>query len=90
MLAKPFVSNITIDLSYNLSKYIQFEVFQNCLKWVVYIYTLFSPCIAWIGMEDWRLLRFLRILMCKQPCILRAGNESLKPCIVLAVRRSVK
>ena len=35
-----------------MSKYIQFEVFQNCLKWVVYINTLFSPCIAWIGMES--------------------------------------
>ena len=27
-----------------MSKYIQFEVFQNCLKWVFYINTLFSPC----------------------------------------------
>ena len=34
-------------------------MFQNCLKWVVYIYTLFLPCIAWIG----RLFKFLRILI---------------------------
>ena len=39
-----FASNIIIDLSYNLSNYIQFEVFENCLKWVAYINTLFSPC----------------------------------------------
>ena len=31
ILAKTFVSNIIIDLSYNLSKYIQFEVFENCV-----------------------------------------------------------
>ena len=36
-MAKTFVSNIIIDLSYNLSyKYIQFEVFESSLKWVVY------------------------------------------------------
>ena len=52
ILAKTFASNIIIDLSYNLSKYIQFEGFENYLKWVVYINTLFSPCIAWVGMES--------------------------------------
>ena len=52
ILAKTFASNIIIDLSYNLSKYMQFEVFENYLKWVVYINTLFSPCIAWVGMES--------------------------------------
>ena len=49
ILAKIFVSNIIIDLSYNLSKYTQSEVFQNCLKWVVYINTLFSPCSLLVG-----------------------------------------
>ena len=39
ILVKTFVSNIIIDLSYNLSKYKQFELFQNCLKWVVYVNT---------------------------------------------------
>ena len=29
-----FACNIIIDLSFNLSNYIQFEVFENCLKWV--------------------------------------------------------
>ena len=39
-----FSSNVIIDLSYNLSNCIQFEVSENCLKWVAYINTLFSPC----------------------------------------------
>ena len=52
ILAKTFLTNLIIDLSYNFSKYMQFEVFENCLKWVVYIYTLFSPCIAWVGIES--------------------------------------
>ena len=39
-----FASNIIIDLSYNLSNYIQFQIFENCLQWVAYINTLFSPC----------------------------------------------
>ena len=29
-----FASNIIIDPSFNLSNYMQFEVFENCLKWV--------------------------------------------------------
>ena len=38
ILVKSFVSNITINLSYNLSKYIQHKhMFENRLKWVVYI-----------------------------------------------------
>ena len=61
ILAKTFPSNIIIDLSYNLSKYIQFEVFENCLKWVVYINTLFSPCYR-LG-RNGKLLKFLRILI---------------------------
>ena len=32
ILAKTFLSNLIIDLSYNLNKYMQFEVFENCLK----------------------------------------------------------
>ena len=47
ILAKTFVSNIIMDLSYLLSKYILLEVFENCLKCVVYI----------------KLLKFLRILI---------------------------
>ena len=61
ILAKTFPSNIIIDLSYNLSKYIQSEVFENCLKWVVYINTLFSPCYR-LG-RNGKLLKFLRILI---------------------------
>ena len=61
ILTKTFLSNIIIDLSYNLSKYIQFEVFENCLKWVVYINTLFSPCYR-LG-RNGKLLKFLRILI---------------------------
>ena len=43
LLAKTFVSNIIIDISYNLSKYTQSEVFQNFFffyqgKWVVYLH----------------------------------------------------
>ena len=34
ILDKTFVSNIKLNLSYNLSKYMQLEVFENCLKWV--------------------------------------------------------
>ena len=60
ILAKTFLSNI-IDLSYNLSKYIQFEVFENCLKWVAYINTLFSPCYRF-G-RNRKLLKFLNILI---------------------------
>ena len=52
ILAKTFPSNIITDLSYNLSKYIEFEVFETCLKWVVYVNTLFSPCYRWVGMES--------------------------------------
>ena len=51
ILVKTFASNI-IDLSYNLSKYTQFEVFEKCLHWVVYIKTLLSACITWIRMES--------------------------------------
>ena len=44
ILAKMFASNVIINLSsYNLSNYIatlQFEVFENCLKWVAYITVL--------------------------------------------------
>ena len=56
-----FASNIIIDVSYNLSNYIQFEVFADCLKWVAYINTLFSPCyrLGWNG----KLLKCLRILI---------------------------
>ena len=56
-----FASNIIIDLSYNLSNYIQFEVFENCLKWVAYINTLFSPCYR-LG-RNGKLLKCLRILI---------------------------
>ena len=60
MLAKIFASNIIIDQLYNLSKYIQFEAFENCLKWVVCINTLFSLCYR-LG-RNGKLLKFLRIL----------------------------
>ena len=56
-----FASNIIIDLSYNLSNYIQFEVFENCLKWVAYIYKLFSPCYC-LG-RNGKLLKCLRVLI---------------------------
>ena len=56
-----FSSNITIDLSYNLSNYIQFKVFENCLKWVAYINTLFLPCYS-LG-RNGKLLKCLRILI---------------------------
>ena len=37
ILVKSFVNNITINLSYNLSKYILYKhLFENCLKWIVY------------------------------------------------------
>ena len=52
ILAKTLAGNIIKYLPYNLSKFIKFEVFENCLKWIVYISILFSPCIAWIGMES--------------------------------------
>ena len=44
--------NLILFISLILSKYIEFEVFENCLKWVDYINTLFSPCIAWIGIME--------------------------------------
>ena len=46
ILIKSFASNIIIDLSYSLSIN-SINTFENCLKWVVYINTLWSPCIAW-------------------------------------------
>ena len=61
ILTKTFPSNIILDLLYSLSKYIQSEVFENCLKWVVYINTLFSPCYR-LG-RNGKLLKFLRILI---------------------------
>ena len=61
ILAKMFASNIIIDLSYNLSNYLQFEVFENCLKWVAYINTLFSPCYR-LG-RNGKLVICLRILI---------------------------
>ena len=61
ILAKIFASNIIIDLSYNLSNCIQFEVFENCLKWVAYINTLFSPCYR-LG-RNGKFLKCLRILI---------------------------
>ena len=54
-----FASNIIIDLFYNLSNYIQLEVFENCLKWVAYINILFSPCYR-LG-RNRKLLKCLRI-----------------------------
>ena len=56
-----FASNIITDLPYNLSNYIQFEVFENCLKWIPYINTLFSPCCR-LG-RNGTLLKCLRILI---------------------------
>ena len=56
----PVILLIT-DLSYSLSNYIQFEVFENCLKWVAYISTLFSPCYH-LG-RNGKLLKCLRILI---------------------------
>ena len=58
IMVKSFVSNRIIDLSYSLNKYKQYK---HCLKWVVYINTLLSPCIAWIGMKSCS--KFLRILV---------------------------
>ena len=59
---KHFAANIIIDLSCSLSKYIQFEVFQNFLRWVVYINTLLSPCSYRLD-RNGMLLKFLRILL---------------------------
>ena len=52
---------VIIDLLYNLSKYIQFKVFQKCLKLVVYINTLLSPLYRLD--RNGRLHKFLRILI---------------------------
>ena len=52
MSVKLFANNIIIDLLYNLNIYIQLNPFENFLKWVVYMNTLESPCIAWIGMKS--------------------------------------
>ena len=61
IFGKIFAGNIIIDLSYNLSNYIQFEVFENCLKLVAYINTMFSPCYR-LG-RNGKLLKCLRILI---------------------------
>ena len=61
MLAKIFASNIISDISYNLSNYIQFEIFENYLKWVAYISTLFSPCYRLV--QKGKLLKCLHILL---------------------------
>ena len=34
ILTKTFPSNIITDVAYNLSKFMQSEVFENCLKWL--------------------------------------------------------
>ena len=39
MLVKSLVSNIIIDISYNVNKYIQYKQVLKFLKWFVYIYT---------------------------------------------------
>ena len=80
ILIKSFASNIIIDLSYSLSIN-SINTFENCLNWVVYINTLYH--LVSLG----RVAQILRIL---QPFILTTGNESIKPCIVLAVWWSVK
>ena len=59
ILTKMFSSNIIIDVSYNLSNYIEFEVFEDCLKWVAYINTLLSPCYR-LG-RNGKLIKCLRI-----------------------------
>ena len=56
-----FASYIIIDLSYNLSNYIQFEVFEKCLKCIAYINTLFSPCYC-LG-RNGKLLKCLHVLI---------------------------
>ena len=58
MLVKSFVSNITIDLSFNLKKYSQCK---HVSKLAVYINTMQSPCIAWIGIKSYS--KCLRILV---------------------------
>ena len=62
ILAKTFARNIIIDLTYNLNKYIQSEMFENSLKWVVYINTLFSSFIARLG-RNGKLLKLLGMLI---------------------------
>ena len=62
ILAKTFVRNIIIDLTYNLSKYLQSEVFENSLKWVVYSNTLFSSFIARLD-RNGKLLKLLGMLI---------------------------
>ena len=54
------------------------NTFENCLKWVVHINTLQSPCIASIRMESCSNF----CVSYYQPCILRTETGSLKPCIV--------
>ena len=69
-MAKTFASNIIIDLSYNWSKYIQFEVFDNCFKCVVYINTLFSPCYLRFINSD--VVKYIQILTsCNTVIVLR-------------------
>ena len=85
ILTKTFFSN-TILISHTIWASIYSLKCLKTLEWVVYINTLFSPRIAWIGIESCSNY----CLSQKQPCILRIGTESLKMCIVLAVRWSVK
>ena len=60
MLAKTFFSNIVIDLLYHLSNYLQFEMFENCLKWFLYIDTLIWRYYH-LGSNE-KLLKYLGIL----------------------------
>ena len=64
LLAKTFFSNIIIYQIIWVSAY-SMNTFENCLKWVIYINTLQSPCIAWPYRFDRNgmLLKLLRILI---------------------------
>ena len=72
MLAKSFVSDIIIDLSYNFNKYTQYKHFWKLFE----VGCLHQHTVIALYRED-RIEKLLKIL---QPCNLRTGTESLKPC----------
>ena len=56
-------SNIIIDPSFNLSNYMQFEVFENCLKWVACLHEHTVLALLYRLGRYGKLLKCLRILI---------------------------
>ena len=92
MFVKSFASNMIIDLSYNMSKYVSINTFENCLKSFVYInarldYTnIIALCRldsnVWLGYLGSKFLRILETTV-------YLGSKFLR-ILVTSVHKSLK